>query len=111
MRSLHLSESGLAQCGQRPLRSLALLGERILVLLMLLILPALWPAVRAQGQVANSVSSSPSLPTTHRYFNCGALQNRPVVPPESALHISEPASLLNQGPERAHCFFTFSTAG
>jgi len=60
MRSLHLSESGRAQCGQSPLRSLALLGERILVLLMLLILPALWPAARAQGQAANAVSSSPS---------------------------------------------------
>ena len=49
MRSLHLSESGRSQCGQRPLRSLTLLGKRILVLLMLLVLPALWPAARAQG--------------------------------------------------------------
>ena len=64
MCPLQLSESGRTHCGQSPLRSLALLGDRILDLLMLLILPALWPAARMQGQAANAVSSSPSLPTT-----------------------------------------------
>jgi len=62
MRPLLPSKSHPSQYGLRPFRSLALLGEVTLVLLMMLALLAIWPAAQVHGQAFAFSPSSENIP-------------------------------------------------